>query len=325
MIKYTRRNVNIDQEILEAVSKSENWKYNDITTNKSLLDKRSKSTLEKRVSFLKENDILQKKNKIYKVNPYITDYSKAYKQQIKEGEKKETDHKKLLENSLFKEAELRNRITRRETTEVFKDFGELNNEIFFSNESNLFSTDIFYSFLRERIIFNPELWEKLIKPAHFNFRFMLKCNWEKDPEIFNLINDLKDIYKKIGYIPHNVNAPFHREEKTKLNSEADDEYYMKAISQETIRSIIEEKENKFFKETQENGVAFLNYLKPFFKKIEGIPEMHDLVYISKLLFSQPIDKLKNPTIEERKESSEKHKNSLLRIKKMVCSLLEIED
>ena len=238
MMEFTRKNVNIDQEILEFVSKSEKYRHLDITTNQRLLDRRSKSTLEKRVSCLKKEDVLQKREDgTYKVNPYIRDYSGNYKQQIKEN-------KKLLEDSLFKETELRDRIySKPEITTILKGFGELNDEVFISNEPYLFFGDIFYSFLREGIIFNPDLWEKLIKPAHFNFCFAIKCNWEKDPQIFNIINELKEDYKKLGYIPHNINSPFHKKETVKLKDEID-KHYNNAISDEVIRNLTKKKVEK---------------------------------------------------------------------------------
>ncbi len=262
-VKYTRKNVNIDQEILEFISKSEKCKFTDITTNKRLLDRRSKSTLEKRITILRESEILKKKEGIYRVNNYIRDYSKDYKQQIKEGEKKETDHKKLLEISYFKEKELRDRITNSETTNVMKDFGELTNEIFISNEDNLFLANVFYSFLREEIIFNPGLWTKLIKPAHFNFKFKIVCNWEKDQQIFILINELKEIYKKIGFIPHNINSPFHRKEEAKLNNTNDEIYYKNNVYEETIRLLTEEKT----KEREKSIIEFRDDLKLDFRQI----------------------------------------------------------
>ncbi len=325
MVKYTKRNVNVDQEILEFISKTEKCKFTDITTNERLSDIRSKSTLEKRVTFLKENDILQKKEGNYRVNPYISDYSKAYKQQINEGEKSETNHNRLLEISFFKEKELRDRITRPETTYFSKDFGTLTNELFLSNECNLFFSDIFYSFLREGIIFNPELWEKLIKPTHFNFEFKMKCTWEKDPKIFILINELKEIYKKIEYIPHNINSPFHRKEIIKLNSKSNDKHYMNAVFQETIRTLTGKKTKKYSKEFQGKVDALLISFKPFLKEIEDFTDLKDLPHIINLLLSLRTDKLKNPTIEERQELSEKFINSLETIRSKVFSFLEIED
>lgn len=317
MIEYTRKNVNIDQEILELVSKSEKYRHTDIITNKRLLDRRSKSTLEKRISHLKEANILQKREDgTYSVNPYITDNSKDYKQQIKKGIKKEKEHTKILEASLFKETELRNRICKPEITTILKGFGELNDEVFTSNEANVFLGNIFYSFLREGIIFNPDLWKKLIKPAHFNFNFAIKCNWEKDPEIFNLINELKELYKKLGYIPHNNNSPFHKKETLKLNNEID-EHYNKAVSDEVIRNLIKKKVEKIednFKTTLINNYENCKKRVAAFEDFPILNEFDDIINII-----QNSDKSRCPTIEERKEFSE---NFLSNIKKMTKKLEE---
>lgn len=237
----------------------------------------------------------------YETNPYIKDINKDWSLQIEEGEEKKEEHDKLVEISLFREAELRTRIfSKPEITTILKGFGELNAEVFTSNEANSFLSDVFYSFLREFVIFNPELWQKLIKPAHFNFKFAIVCNFEKDPAIFNLINELKEIYKILGYIPHNLNAPFHKKETVKLKSEID-EHYNNAISDEVIRNLAKKKVEKIndnFKTT------LLDYFKKIIKKIAedlfNLNEFDD--FINNI---ENIDKYRCPTIEERKEFSER--------------------
>lgn len=301
-----------------------------ISKRKNVALKTIETKINRKLSKLKESSVIifnsdLKQQPRYCINPLIKDINKDWCLQIKDGTHKKSTHEKLLEKSFFKEAELRTRIYKPEITTILKGFGELNAEVFTSNEANTFLSNIFYSFLREVIIFNPELWEKLIKPAHFNFKFAIKCNFEKDPEIFNLINDLKEIYKKIGYIPHNINSPFHREEKIDLNNKIEKEYYVKAVYEETIRKITEEKVKTISKEIEDGSVTFLKSLKPLLKELEGIPELRDLVYIFNLFLSPPVDKLKNPTIEERKELSENVFNSLERIKNKMFSCLEIDD
>jgi len=302
-----------------------------ISKRKNVALKTIETNINRKLSKLKESSVIKNKSDLkqqprYYINPLIKDINKDWYLQIKDGTQKKSTHEKLLEISLFKEAELRTRIySKPEITTILKGFGELNAEVFTSNEANTFLSNIFYSFLREVIIFNPELWEKLIKPAHFNFKFAIICNLEKDPKIFPLINELKEIYKKFGYIPHNINSPFHREEKIDLNNKIEKEYYMKAVYEETIRKITEEKVKTISKEIEDGSVTFLKSLKPFLKELEGIPELCDLGYIFNLFLTPPVDKLKNPTIEERKELSENIFNSLERIKNKIFSCLEIDD
>lgn len=325
MNENTRKGIMRKYKIMEYVLSVEKFRYSDFVKNLEAFG--SKSTLNRELQELVgmkwiEHNI---KTKEYSHNPYIKTLDKDLNMQIRDGEKKEIDHDKLVEISSFKEVELRNRITNLEVSQISKDFGDLTNEIFMSDKDNLFLTNIFYSFLREGIIFNPGLWQKLIKPGHFNFKFMIKCNWEKDSEIFNLINDLKDIYKKIGYIPHNINSPFHREKEIKLNNENDEEYYMKAVYKETKRKLTEKKLEDMSKTFQNEFVPLLNNFKSISEGIEIMEplEQKDLNSIFNHLLSN--DKFKNPTIEERKEVSEKYLNSLKQLKNKIFSILEIED
>lgn len=328
------KNLDIDFLILKYALKVRKFSFTDlqkefgdragenkISSSKTLIEHVKNKLVPKRYILLKSDD---PNGKRYHINPYIKTLDKDLDMQIKLGLKKKEEHDKLLEISFFKEAELRNRITNSEVSQISKDFGDLTNEVFISNKDNLFLANIFYSFFREAIIFNPGVWKKLIKPKHYNFRFLLKCNWEKDPKIFTLINELKEIYKKIGYIPHNINSPFHKDEKIKLNSKVDDEYYKSNVYEETIRDLTEKKVKNVSKNFQNKFGNLFNSFKYLSKEIEvNAPELKDLSNIFDLpLFS---DKFKNPTIEERKEISEKFINSLERFKNKIFSLLEIED
>lgn len=242
----------------------------------------------------------------YETNPHIKDINKDWSLQIEEGEEKKEEHDKLLEISLFREAELRTRIySKPEITTILKGFGELNAEVFTSNEANSFLSDVFYSFLRESVILNPELWQKLIKPAHFNFKFAIVCNWEKDPEIFNLINELKEIYKKLGYIPHNINSPFHKKETLKLKNEID-KHYNNAVSDEVIRNLTKKKIEKIDDNFKTTVISDLrNIIKKIPEDLLNLNEFDD--FINNI---QNIDKYRCPTIEERKDFSEKILNNI---------------
>lgn len=324
MNENTRKGIRRKHKIMEYVLSVKKFRYSDFI--KELEGFGSQSTLNRelqelvKMTWIEQND----KTKEYSFNPLIKTLDIDPHKQIKEGLEKKEEYDKLLEISFFKEEELRNRITNNEVSKISKDFGDLTNEIFITNESNFFFSNIFYSFLREGVIFNPKFWGKLIKPSHFNFRFEIKCNWEKDPEIFNLITELKEIYKKIGYIPHSVNSPFHREKEINLNNKDEKEHYMTAVAEQTVREFTEKKKKDFSKNYQNKFEPLLNSFKYISKEIESnVPELKDLTSFVDLFF--PGDILKNPTIDEKKEGSEKYLNLLNQLKNKIFSYLEIEE
>lgn len=290
IIKYIRENPNkIQEELVESF-------YNKIpgTSAKRIL----KYLVDKKI-------ILRDKNKrAYKIHPYLENINGNLldlQQHIKLRLRKEKKLKKIYDSSMGLEMVLREK-TIQEIPLKFN-FGSLerNLDIRFSDETNLLISNLFYSFMREVIYMNPELWPHKIK----KFEFKIGSNLGDKIEIINIINRLKENYEKLGYIPPTSQSPFRREEQTILHKE----HYKDAVFEQFFRK----REATKNKNTTRDLRKIANDVLPIaLKNIEGIfSDNQDFAGIKKLMNKN------NLTMEERRNGTEKIVGILKKIKENI--------
>ncbi len=288
----------------------------------------SYATLNKHLLSLKRigRIIQDKKTKTYSINPNYIEISGGSEEQLKLMFEKELAKIRDLQLLDFAENELWYRI--HDKMSITYNFGDdLKDKLFFSNEINILIGRLFLSLIRECIIMNPELWQVMNKPEHFNFTFDLECNFQKDPKIFERIKEIREkciereevhlflfspFSRKIGFNPSEDLQTLELREskinnlKFKIDRPLEDLYY-NAVGQNTLLRTQWEKEEREKKEDFEGyiqekiGKTLIDNISYYEKKKEILGEREEF----KELYEERQKELKKMVkeLEERAKKS----------------------
>ncbi len=222
MVEFTKKNVDISYEIKRYALEKKKFSYSEITTD--LRKFGTEKTIYNNLKPFLRNDWIQQnqKTKKYNINPFIKTWDKDPDLQIKERKEKaikllrnvkekEELLKKSIDVSINKEFELRRRVMEiLNFSFKFKD-KKLNQGIVFDKETKQLLEDLIYSLIRNCYLFAPETWKLSKELDYLDFEFNIKANLSKDPEIFNVYNDLKKEFMEKSIIFHSIYAPFNRD------------------------------------------------------------------------------------------------------------------
>lgn len=269
MIENTRKGVARKFKIMQYAYKVKKFRWTDIIHN--LVDFGAESTLNRDLQELVEREWIEHntKTKEYRINPFIKTLDQDTDKQIKEGiesleeilRKKEEQSEKIkieIASSFEKELILRNRIMKQTDISFYFNEEKVNEKLVFSEGVDRLIKDLVYSLLRNGIIMAPENFKVL--PEEFNIGINIKANLNQDPNIKDIITELKNEYKtEKKRIPHSLLAPFNINEVIEIPKEHEVDFedysHEKAFYREKYeKKIIMEKLNGFeniFSQTQE--------------------------------------------------------------------------
>ena len=290
----------------------------------------SYATFHKHLKKLREKGkIIKDKPKTYSINPNYVELSEGSEKQLKLMFEKELNKIRDTEILDVTENQLWYRI--HDKMALTYNFGEeLRDKLFFSNEINILIGRLFLSLIRECIIMNPELWQIMNKPEHFNFTFNLECNFQKDPKIFEIIKEIREkciereevhlflfspFSRKIGFNPsEDLQTLELRESKIdKLKFKIDrplKELYYNAVGQDTLLRNHWEKEEREKKEDFEGyikkqvGDLFINNISYYRKKEKMLGEREEFKELYKERqekIDKEVKKLQDKAKERKKE------------------------
>lgn len=220
MVKYTKKNVDISYEIKKYALEKKKFSYSEITTD--LRKFGTEKTIFNNLKPFLINDWIQHnvKTKKYSINPFIKTWDKDPDLQIKEGKekaikllraaKKNEEHfDKSITVSINREFELRRRVMRNSDFSFNFRNKNLNQGCVFDEETMHLQEDLVYSLIRNCFLFAPETWKLIKGLKYIDFEFNIKANLSKDPEIFNIYNDLREVFMEHGVVFHSISAPFN--------------------------------------------------------------------------------------------------------------------
>lgn len=268
MIENTRKGIDRKFKIMQYAWGVEKFIWSDIIHN--LVDFGAQATLNRDLQELVKEKWIEHntKTKEYRKNPFIKTLDQDIDKQIKEGierveeilRKKGEQKEKIkieIASSFEKELILRNRIMKQTDISFYFNEEKVNKKLVFNEGVDRLIKDLVYSLLRNVIIMAPENFKVL--PEEFNIGINIKANLNQDPNIKDIIIELKNEYKtEKKRIPHTLLAPFNINEVIEIpkEHEADFEDYShkKAFYREKYeKKIIMEKLNGFenlFSQTQ---------------------------------------------------------------------------
>jgi len=273
LVNFTKKNIELDYKIIEYAFNRKEFSYTDIINK--LSNFASNSTILRHLKQMKMRNWIEQDpdSKTYRINPYIKTLNKDIDRQIKDGEteiKLKLHKAKQLKNKIEdvaeetveQEEELFKRIMLNNLVKSSFNFRmKINDDIAFHRETKILLNKMIYSLLREIILMNPETWKLIKKPEDLNFEFKVFCTLENDLEIFELLNQLKKTYKKIGRIPHSLYAPFTRntviELPTQESNSIDENFHKEAYYFDKYQEELEKKKINDLNRLIENFIKII--------------------------------------------------------------------